>query len=131
MSNPATHILADTITWNSLTWNADSGGPIRVRLRRGARPIKDRTGADLYSRQVFLVEGELEVRIALRDAPIIALGTKSNMSIGYKTKSTDKTRNAAGMKYIGTEESQDKDNLGEEEAVFVDESTDGVTDPLS
>lgn len=131
MANPSSTILAQSISWNSNTWNADTGGALRVRWRRLLNIVKDLTGADVYSRQAFGVGGAVEVRVALRDAPIITLMAKSNMAVTYKTKGGTKVRNFAGMVYIGTEASQDKDNLGEEECVFVDESADGITDPVS
>ena len=103
-----------------------------MRWRHGARQVKDRTGADTYSKQLFLTEPECEVRVALRHMTTLrALGTKSNMTVTYKTKDGTRTRVFAGMVLVGIEASQDRDNLGEEELVFVDESTDGATEPVT
>ncbi|MCW8128906.1 MAG: hypothetical protein KIS92_00850 [Planctomycetota bacterium] len=131
MSNPNTTIWAETFVWNAITWSADVGGLVRVRWSLRFQERADAAGADVYSRQIFLTGGRLEVRVALRDLTSLSIGTKSNASATYKTKGSPKTRNFVGLIFMGIETSQDKDNLGEEEAVFVSESTDGVTVPVS
>lgn len=133
MPVPASTIKATTIVWNSLTWSANTspGGPIRLRWGWMSTPVKDRTGGDIYSQQVFPTDAGLQVRVALREGPLPALGEMSNMTATYKTKDTTRDRVFAGMKFLGIEASQDHENLGEDEMVFEHESADGTTDPVT
>lgn len=133
MAVPASTIKATIVAWNSLTWSASStpGGPVRVRWAWEFGSTADRTGGDVYSQQVFPTGGKFVVRVTLREAPIPAIGDKSNMTVTYKTKDSTRQRPFVGMKFMGIQASQDQESLGEDEMVFEHESADGTTPPVS
>jgi len=132
MANPSTTICAQTVTWNSLTWNADSGGPIGVEWDKSVSPVEDYTGGDEYPRQVFTPRKRLEVRVIMRDPPDIALGTAtSNIVVTYQTLSSTKQVTFANMKFTGIRSVQNWGDPRSEALVFVHQSSDGSTDPIT
>jgi hypothetical protein len=132
MANPSTTILPVSVVWNSITWNADAGGPIGVEFDKSATPVEDYTGADEYPRQVFTPRKRLEVRVILRDAPDTALGAAvSNVVVVYQTLSSTKTITFANMKFVGVRSVQGWGDPRSEALVFVHQSSDGTTDPTS
>jgi hypothetical protein len=132
VANPASSILASTVVWNSLTWNADAGGTIGVEWSHEVTPVEDYTGADEYPRQVFTPRKRLEVRVILRDMPSTALAAAtSSIVVTYKTLASTKTKTFAGMKFVGVRAVQNWGDVGSEAMVFVHQSTDGTTNPVS
>jgi hypothetical protein len=132
MANPASSILASVVTWNSLTWNADGGGPIGVEWSHEVQPVEDWTGADEYPRQVFTPRKRLEVRVILRDTPAMALAAfVGSIVVTYKTLSSTKSKTFANMKYVSVRSIQGWGDVGSEAIVFVHQSSDGTTNPVS
>jgi len=132
MGNPSSTILPVSVVWNSITWNADSGGPIGVEFDKSVTPVEDYTGADEYPRQVFTPRKRMEVRVILRDAPDTALGAAvSNIVVVYQTLSSTKTITFANMKFVGVRSVQGWGDPRSEALVFVHQSSDGSTDPTS
>lgn len=129
----ATTIYAQTVTWNSNTWNSTSGGPIMAEYVHAGEPLEDRTGDALYPPFVAIVNGRCEVRIRLREIKdVTALGTKSNLAITATGKSNTVTVTCAGMVLVGVDPgSQSRAEGGSRTMIFRHESADGTTVPVS
>jgi hypothetical protein len=70
-----------SITWNSVTYNATSGGPLGLVFGHPGRPILDRTGDDIYSPAVIIPERDITVSFRLRQISglLVPGAAKSNL----------------------------------------------------
>lgn len=131
MSTPLTGISVKQFTFNGGTYDQSSGGPVEASFSDMPSEVADLTGADQLSQQVFLVDEVDTVRISMRQAPVIAKGTKSALVITTKTKGSDRTITHANMLYVGRTFTQGKDQLTVDVLNFRHESADGSTAPVS
>lgn len=136
MANVLT-LYAQTITWNSKTWNATSGGPLEVRISRTGTVLRSLTADDVYSRGTFVVDKDLIIGVKLQDLAQITVEPgdgPSNMVITLKQGSGSTTGSvitAANMIATDVNAGQIRANLGEIDMAFTHQSADGATDPVS
>jgi hypothetical protein len=133
MTKPTCSIYPKSIAWNSVTWDASAGGPLRLDITYGGREIEDRTGDDVYPRSTVVVDGALRVTATLRQFKhTTALGTSAQMVYTF-TDSTGSTATVTmpGMRLVSIRSSQDRANPGSAEFTWAHESTDGSTVPIS
>ena len=134
MSIDAT-IDCQSVAWNSLTWDATGdGGALRVRYVHESTSVKDRTGNSVYPTGVFTVDGDCTVYVTIREvkqAGTAILGTKDDLVATFSTASGTSVLTFADMKLETVNGDQDRAVLGEAEYVFVHESDDGTTSPIS
>jgi len=126
-----------SFTFNSVTYQgggSGTGGPIRCRWNDGSESVvKDRTGADLYPTAIFLTDKDNTVTISMRDIHVgIVAGTKGNLVGTYSDGSADiKVITFANVVYTSTSVTQDRATPGEADYIFVHESSDGTTVPVT
>jgi hypothetical protein len=133
------YAYVSTFTWNSNTWNATAGGPIRVEVSKNPGAfIEEGTGADFWPTSVYATEGKLRVRVTLRDIGgnyVQALNTVSNATavILNKQGGTPITMHFANMVLIGAPDpaSQSRNQAGDITFIFAPQSADGTTDPVT
>lgn len=128
-------INCQSVGWNSLTWDSTTdGGSLRVRYVHESTSVKDRTGSSVYPTGVFNVDGDMTVYVTIREvkpAATATIGTKSNIVATLSTSAGTETLTFPNMKLESINGDQDRAVLGESEYVFVHESADGTTVPLS
>ncbi len=129
---PATFYL-NSATWNSITFNSASGGPIRGDYSHSGEPFEQRTGGSDYAPFLAVLNKRLKIRLRVRDVKqIAALGTKSNLAMTLSGRAGTVTINAANMVLIGIEPAdQPRAESGSAILVFQHESADGTTVPIS
>jgi len=125
-------INCKSIVWNSNTFTAADGGPLRLRYNHTGNPVKDRTGDDLYARVVHVVDRDLTITATLRDVKQTDnLAGSSNLVAILEEPSGDVTMTFAAMTLDGISGTQDRAVLGESEWSFSHASSDGSTNPIT
>jgi len=129
----STTIYASTVTWNSLTWNSGSGGPIQVRYTHSGQVVADRTGDDEYPRNIIVADKDCRVFVTLRDVKqVSALGAFSgSLVVTLDDGTTTSTITFATMLLYEVNGSQGRANPGEVELAFVHESSGGTAVPIT
>jgi hypothetical protein len=129
----ATTIYLQSATWNSITFNSTSGGPIRGEYSHAGEPYDDRTADNEYPTFLAVINKRLIVKLHVREVKqTAALGTKSNLVMTLIGKSSSVTINAANMVLIAVEPAeQSRAEAGHATFVFQHESADGTTVPIS
>ena len=125
-----------SFAFNSVTYNAGSGGPIRFELMKNGDPLEEWTGADEWPQFVAVVSKRLRVRALIRDiaAATLVLGVVANGSAVLLPKigGTPKTIAMANLILIGVDPvEQTSRQAGGATLVFAHQSADGTTDPVS
>ena len=120
------------ITFNSVTYDSTSGGPLMVTIRHSGDPLEGRSGADEYAAFLAVVDKIAEVQFSVADVKFItALGTSGTFTCTLKLKSTTVVITLATMVLVNVEMSQRRASLGEMTATLRHESANGTTVPVS
>ncbi len=133
MPNAVVTIYAKTVTFNLVTYDATSGGPIRCEYTLSGDPLADYTGDNNFSPFVAVVNQKCVVRVRLREIKRTeAPGAKSNLVITCTGKANTVTLTFANMVYLGVEPGeQERAAAGSATMVFQHESADGAAFPLT
>lgn len=126
--------VAKEIRWNSITWNADNGGPLTITVAHTGNPIMSRTGADLYPRRISIQDRSVVVTVVLGEfKQIMALTGKGTLAadVFYHEGPETVTLSILGMKNYETRSTQNRANPSESAITFIHESVDGLANPLS
>lgn len=123
----------ESVLWNSVTYSCTEQGIIQVNYEHSGSPIEDRTGCDEYPTSVIVVDKGMRVTMRLRTVKqTTALGVKSNLVATLKTKSGGTSvLTFPGMVLVDVRGQQPRAGVGDVEMVFVHESADGTTVPIS
>ena len=129
----ATTIYLQSATWNSITFNSTSGGPIRGEYSHVGEAFDDRTADNEYPTFLAILNKRLIVKLRVREVKqTVALGTKSNLVMTLSGKASTVTINAANMVLVAIEPAgQNRAEAGAATFVFQHESADGTTVPLA
>ena len=129
---PSTFYL-QSATWNAITFNSASGGPIRGEYAHSGEPFEQRTGDNEYAPFLAVLNKRLKIRLRVRDVKqTLSLGAKSNLAMTLSGRGSAVTVNAANMVLIGIEPAdQPRAEAGSATLVFQHESADGSTVPIS
>ena len=101
-------VYVQSFTWGGTTYNAPTGGTLRVEIQHEGTPFIDRTGDDEYSPFVCITDKRCIVRVRLRQVKFVsALGIKSDASAVLIGKSavlggSTVTINLAGLVFVGS-----------------------------
>jgi len=134
----STTIFCSQIVWNSKTWTASIGGPLRVDLHHSGTPIMDRTGADVYPPFVAIVDRMLGFTMHIRDVKVgapVPLGEAANNAVftlvGKPGGVVSVAVTAVGAILHSVGPSQGRAEPGSVALNCVCESADGSTIPIS
>ena len=131
MSASVTYYV-DSVAWNSVTYDCDTGGPLEVRIDHEGEPLEDRSGCDLYPSFMAIVNRMLQVVLRIREVKYVgALGVQSDMTITLKTKAGTVSIAAPDMVLVSARMSQGRATPGDCELTWRHVSDDGTTNPLS
>jgi hypothetical protein len=125
---------AKAITWNSITWDTTSGGPLEVSHEHGGDNIEDRTGDNEYPPFNTIVNRALRVTVRIREVKqTLALNSKSSLvaTLTIKPGGPTQTVTYAGMVLKDVRGAQGRATVGDTELVFVHESADAQAVPIS
>lgn len=127
-------IYAKSFSFNSVTYDRSTGGPISAIIDDGGEEVEDRVAADEYPTDLSVVNKFLECRIVAREVkwatPV--KGTNSNIVLTTTDKDgNDTTLTLASMTLIQKITTQDRAQPAITELRFRHLSSDGTTEPLS
>ena len=133
MSKPVCSIFPKSVTWNSVTWDANLVGPLRMDISHMGREIEDRTGDDMYPRSTIYVDPSVRVTLVVRQFKhTLAMNVKSNMVYTFTdTTGATATVTLTSMVFGGVRMSQDRATQGSAELTFTHESVDGHAAPFA
>lgn len=122
------------VTWNGNTWDASTGGTIRMAYRSGGEPLKDWVAADEWNTFLAIVNKQLQVRLTMREVkwteePGNAAAT--NMVVTVKTKTSTVNITFATMELADIDADQGRAQMGETVLTFEHESAAGTANPVS
>lgn len=119
-------------TFNSVTYDKTSGGPLDCIINDNAINVSDRTGDANYPMAVAVTDIDPTVFIKMRDLTLnITRGTKGNLVVTVKTPTGNKVGTMATMVYVGLDTNQVRANPGEIVLKFVHESAGGTAQWLT
>lgn len=130
----AATVYASQVTWNALTWNADTAGLIRVDYTHNATPLADRTGDDEYPVRIFMVDKELTVRVTVRNfcwTTAIACDASDLVVTIDNPCDASSTCTFDNMRLVSIDGTQDRATLSEAVLTFIHVSLDGTSSPIS
>ena len=128
----STTIYPKQITWNGATWDSDDTGPLALSYDHESRTVETRTGDDEYSRTTFSVDKTLRVSVRLQEVKhVLSPGTKSDMTATLSTKAGTVSITFDDMIFESVSGSQERAADGSAELMFVHESDDGTTNPVT
>ncbi len=131
MSSTVSYYI-DSLAWNSVTYDCDTGGPLEVRIDHDGDELLDRSGCDNYPTFGEIVNRMVRVTFRIREVKFTtALATKSDMTIVLKTKASTVTITIPDMMLSAVRMTQAKSVQGDCELTFVHVSDDGTTNPIS
>jgi len=113
-----------SITWNSITWDTTSGGPLEVTHEHAGDNIEDRTGDNEYPPFNVVVNRALRVTVRIREMrQTLALNTESDLVATLTVKpGTTQIVRYKNMVLKEVRGSQGRAVVGDAELVFVHES---------
>lgn len=119
--------------FNSVTYNATSGGTQTLSYTLEGPPVRDRSGVSKYATFVGVPSIDCDVTLTLREVKqTIVPGTSSSLvCVVSDDEGNDTTLTFASMKYLGARGSQNPDTPGSVDLQFTHVSSDGTTVPLS
>src|SRR5260370_40644949 len=119
--------------FNGTTYDSTNGGPVRVDLSIGGKPLTEWAGDAFWPVLAVSHSGRAQARVFLKDVKRTeAPNTKSSLVLTLTGKAANTTLTLANMVYIGTEQlNQTRAGAGECAMVFEHESADGTTFPLT
>lgn len=122
-----------TVTWNSVTWDNTSGGPIQFDVELGGEELPDRTGDDEFPTFMAIVNKMCRATLRLREfKQAIQPGTESNMVLTLRVKSgSNPTVTIPNMSFVRVRSNQPRAAVGEAELEFTHRSADGTAIPVS
>lgn len=129
-----TTIYLQSFTWNSVTYNTSTGGPIKLVYENNTENVvRARSGDDFYAKFVAGVGGFCRVMVTLQEVKLTtALNTKSNGSGVCTGKANTSTVSFAGLVLVGVVDgTQEFGTPGTVTLVFEHESADASTNPVS
>lgn len=122
----------ESVLWNGVTYSCTVDGILQVTYEHSGTPLEDRTGCDQYPTNVIVVDKSMRVTMRLRTVKqTTALGTKSNLVATLKTPAGTSVLTFPGMVLVDVRGQQGRAQVGDVEMVFVHESADGTTVPIS
>lgn len=124
-------------TWNSLTWDASTGGTLEMTIEHGGDPLDDRTGDNEYNPFLAVVNKMARVTLRMREVKWTTNPGAAESSLVFTL--TSKSGNTGGtvtitlaqMQLIHLRMSQGRAITGDVEMVFMHRSSDGSTVPVS
>lgn len=133
MSVPVTTIYLQSFTWNSVSWNAAGGGPIRGEYDYGGDELPDQTSDAFWATFLAIVNGRAHMRITVREVKqILTIGTKSTGVMTLVGKANSVLVTGANMVLIECQPGeQGRATAGSATLRFGYESADGTTAPFS
>lgn len=132
-----TTVYADTVTYNTLTWNKGTGGPLRVDLTYAGSPIQDRTGNANFATFVQVVDTTVGATVYLRDISLLKsdklkVNEKSSLVLTATAKGGASVQiTLSNMVFVSGGVGQGRAEPGSYTMHLVHESDDGSTHPIS
>lgn len=122
-----------TITWNGATWNSLGGGPLRVEAEVGGDPVAEQSGDADWNTFLQIANKRCRVVVRLREfKQVYNPGTFSGSIVCTLTSKTATiTVTFATMILVSMRPAQDRAAPGDVELIFMHESVDGTTMPMS
>ena len=131
MAVPATTIFPSSATWNNITWNSVSGGPLRFEWEVAGERFEDWTGDSVFPTFFALVHQHARARLIVREPKCTApLGTKSDLSFTLKGNANQAVISLPNMVLFGNNGDQALAVGGGCTLLFGHESGDGVQNPI-
>lgn len=112
-------------TFNGVTYDAGSGGPIGFRRRRTVKVLADRVAGAVGPGFLAIVAQQIELTLTLRDATALAPapGTKSSLVVVLKTGGGTKTYTCNNAVAMDSELGAGQDGLGVRHVRFLVEDS--------
>jgi hypothetical protein len=122
----------DSVVWNAVTYDCSAGGPLEVRIDHEGEPLHDRSGCDLYSTFLVIVNRMVRATLRLRTVKYAgALGVQSDMTITLKTKTGTVSISIPDMVLTSVRMGQARATPGDCELTWEHVSDDGTSNPIS
>lgn len=134
MSKPNVPVFVSSVTWNSNTWNAETGGLQSVDFEIGSEPLEHWSGDDIYPRFVALVRKRAEIIVTVdHHRTAVTQGVKATLVFILKMAdlTTTKTISLTNMKLCRVTLSQSEGVAGGTRLSFRYESDNGISEPVS
>jgi hypothetical protein len=122
------HYTIEEVAYNSITYDADTGGPLSFRWGHRGNRILDRTADDIYSPSVIVPERDITVSVRFRDPVYLENpgAIKGDLRIKVKLAGrpdTAKNITFSNMVFVSIESHQERSIPGECELFFEHEHT--------
>src|SRR6185312_8774049 len=102
MAVPVTTIYLQSFAWNSSTWNATQGGPIRGDYEYEGEELPDQTSDAFWPTFLAIVNGRGRMRITVREVKqILSIGAKSSAVMTLVGKANSVVITGSNMVLVG------------------------------
>lgn len=131
---PNVGVFLVSVGWNSITWNAATGGIQSIDFDKGGEPLAHWSGDDVLPRFQAFVRQMVDITISVDDvSPDITEGVMSDLVfvIKFGDLTTTRTVTVTNMKLVRVTYSQSEANAGNYRLRFVHVSSNGASDPVS
>ena len=131
MASPSYNVAS--FEFNSTTYNATTGGTIRLQYSARGEPLEDWTGTDEWNTFCAIVNKRLRVRLTLREVKCtVALGTTDTSCAGTLTvKGGTSVITFVNLHLFAVEGDAGRAEVGTCVLEFAHQSADGTATPYS
>ena len=134
MAAPQVGVFLQSVTWGSLSLDANAGGIQSIDFSKAGEPLAHWSGDDILPRFQSFVRQLCDITISTDDvSPDIVEGEMNDLVFIIKMGdlTTLRTVTAVNMKLVSITLSQSEASAGTYRLRWVHESADGVTDPIT